>query len=317
MEQFVTQYPKHEAVPWVLEMLQPAYVKAGNIDKIIETGEKMAALDPDDIECALQTLKAVETKKDPDLIKKWSAATSAAARKYLASSGEKRPSDIEYAKQVDTYTEYTLYRAAVETPDPKKKLDLIETLEQRNPSCEYIAKFNRERFMAYRQTGANDKALALAEKVLATDQSDEQMLLVVADNYMQQKKEPEKVVAYTARIVELVNGRAKPANMTDEDWQKHKGALLCIAHFIGGKQQFVQNKFAAADKELREALPHIDASPALKPELLFYLGVANYKLEKPQEAANFFRACAAIKSPFQAEANKNVLRIRTEYRGIK
>ena len=39
--------------------------------------------------------------------------------------------------------------------------------------------------------------------------------------------------------------------------------------------------------------------------------------EKAQESANYFRACAAIKSPFQATAAANLKRIATEYHGIK
>ena len=39
--------------------------------------------------------------------------------------------------------------------------------------------------------------------------------------------------------------------------------------------------------------------------------------EKAQESANYFRACSALKSPFQATAAANLKRIMTEYHGIK
>ena len=45
--------------------------------------------------------------------------------------------------------------------------------------------------------------------------------------------------------------------------------------------------------------------PGLKPEMLFMLGLSDFKLasggnaDKAQESANYFRACAAIKSPYQ------------------
>jgi TolA-binding protein len=55
----------------------------------------------------------------------------------------------------------------------------------------------------------------------------------------------------------------------------------------------------------------------MKAEALFYLGQANYKLEKAQDAANFFRDCAAIKSRFQATAAKNLAAVKAQYRGIK
>jgi hypothetical protein len=91
---------------------------------------------------------------------------------------------------------------------------------------------------------------------------------------------------------------------------------------MNGKQYSVENKHAQADQELRKALPLVETNPALKPETLFLLGLANYKLasgspERAQESANFFRSCAAIKSPYQAIAAANLKRIQTEYHGIK
>jgi hypothetical protein len=47
------------------------------------------------------------------------------------------------------------------------------------------------------------------------------------------------------------------------------------------------------------------------------LGLANYKLERIQDAATFNRQCAAIKSPFQARAQQNLKAILSQYRGIK
>jgi len=55
----------------------------------------------------------------------------------------------------------------------------------------------------------------------------------------------------------------------------------------------------------------------VKAEVLFMLGFANYKLDKPQEAANFYKACAAIPGPMAAQANKDLAGLRTQYKGIK
>ena len=88
----------------------------------------------------------------------------------------------------------------------------------------------------------------------------------------------------------------------------------------------------AATKELRREMGRVafhlrkrkrrlgraaDAHPPMKAEALFYLGFANYKMEKPQEAANFYKACAAIKGPLQATAAKNLQGIKTQFRGIQ
>src|SRR5215471_1996548 len=113
LEQYVQQYPKSSDTPWALEQLQGLYVKANDPDKIISAGDRLLAIDPDDPEAALQCLKAAEAKKDLAGIKKYSAAASASARKMAsapkpsdADAAKTWESEVSYAKQVDTYTEY-------------------------------------------------------------------------------------------------------------------------------------------------------------------------------------------------------------------
>ena len=324
MEQFVEQFPKAEGTPWVLEQLQEIYVAAKDPDKVVSAGDKLLALDPDDAEAALQCLKAVEAKKDADAIKKYSAAASAAARKMAAAPQPKEADeveawkkDVDYARQVDTYSEYALYRAAVESRDPKAAIALGEMLEQRNPTGEYTVKVREPMFAAYRQAGATDQALALAERAAAAGEADEDMLLAVTDHYLQTKNEPEKAHAYSVKIVELMTAKAKPEGVSDADWTTRKNLVVGLAHYMNGKLYWNENRFPQADQALRSALPLVESNAALKPEVLYLLAYANYKLEKAQDAANYYRACAALKSPYQAMATKNLQAVKAQYTGIK
>ena len=330
LEQFASEFPKTEHTAWVLEQVQAFYVKGNQPDQIIAVGDKLLALDPDDPEASLQALKAAEAKKDVALIRKYSDATSTAARKMVATPQPKDAAEVnswkqevDYARQVGQYADYALFRAAIESRDPKVTIELGELLAQRSPDSEYNVKMREPVFLAYRQSGANDKAIAVAEKALATEQSNEDMLLVVADNYLQQKKEPEKVHAYSTKVVEIMNAKPKPEGASDADWSARKNLIVGVAHYINGKLYSTENKFPQADQELRKALPLVESNPALKPETLFLLGLSNYKMasggnaEKAQESANYFRACSLLKSPYQATAAANLKRIMTEYRGIK
>src|SRR4051794_7976331 len=285
MEQFAGQYPKAEQTAWVLEQLQARYVKANQPDQIIAAGDKLLAVDPDDPEAALQTLKASEAKKDLALIRKYSDVTYKNARKMTATPQPKETdqvdswkSQVDYARQVAQYADYALFRAGIEARDPKVTIEMSEALAQRSPDSEYNAKLRDAMFLAYRQSGANDKAVALAEKVLATDQTNEDMLLVVADSYLQQKKEPEKVHVYSAKIVEVMAAKPRPEGTSDADWAARKGLITGLAHFMNGKLYSSENKFSQSDQELRKALPLVESNAALKPETLFLLGLANYKM---------------------------------------
>src|SRR5574340_178481 len=324
MDKFVADYPKHEAVGWIYEQMQAAYVKANEHDKTLAVSEKIAALGAACPELAHQGLKAAEAKKDPDLVKKWSEITAGMAQKVAASTKPSEEDEVEswkarvdYARQVNTYTEYALYAAALQTPDRKKRIDLVEALEKRNPKSEYLTQAYPVLFTAYRQTKAEDKAVALAERVIATNPTDEDMLLVVAGKYLQEKKDPEKVHTYCEKAAEIAAAKPKPQGVTDTDWNRRKGLIVGAARFINGSLYYSESKFAQADKELREALPHLEGNIAMKAEALYYLGFANYKMEKPQDAVNYYKACAAIKSRFQAVANKNLTAIKSEYTGIR
>jgi len=323
-DQFCTEYPKNGSTAWALEALQALYVKAGQFDKIIATGEKLLAIDPDDPESALQNLKAAENLKDLPAIRKWSAAASANARKMASEPQPAAAADIDtwknevsYAKQVDVYSEYALFRVAVESRDPKTTIEFAEDLEHRNPNSQYIAQTEGALFTAYRQAGANDKAVALAEKVLATDQSNEDMMLVVADDYASKQKNPEKVHWYAARAAEIMEAKPAPQGVGEADWSAHQKAVIGIARYLNGKLYYSEKKWTDADRELRAALPLVEANAAVKAEVLFDLGFANFSLQKPQEAANFYRACAAQPGPFQAQAAKNLQGVKSQYTGVK
>jgi hypothetical protein len=323
LEQFAAEYPQHEDIGWVYEQMLDAYLKAANGAKALEAGEKLAAIPPECVETALQTLKAAELTKDPTAVLKWSAKTSELARKVVATPQPAESAEVEnwkarvdYAKQVDTYTEYSLYALPLQITDPKQQIVLLEALQQRNPQSEYFAKSVETLFLAYQKSGANDKALALAQQAATAAQPSEDILLVLADDSLK-KKDADKVHAYTAKIIEVMNAKAKPEGVADTDWTRRKNSILGLAYYISGKQYYNDTKFAPADKDLRQALPLEEGNANIRPEVLYLLGYANYKLEKIPDAVNFYKQCAAVKSPFQAPATKNLTAIRAQYHGVK
>jgi hypothetical protein len=324
MEKFAGQAPKHEAIGWVYEQMQTAYLKAGQPDKALEVGDKLIAMDADDLDAAHQNLKAAEAKKDPDLIRKWSNQTSQIAQKVIASPQPKDAEEVDawkksvdFAKQLDTYTEYSLFSGAMQTQDPRKRIDLADALTARNPKSRYLPALAEMRFNAYRQLGDNAKALAAAEKTIETDQSSEDMLIFVAYQYAEKKRDPDKVIAYSAKIVELMNTKPKPEGVSDDDWAKKKKTMSGLAHNMSGKILFEQKKLASADKEFRAALPLVEGNDQLKAETLFYAGLVNYQMKNLSDALKFNQQCAAIKSPFQAQAAKNASVMRQQGAGAK
>lgn len=330
MEEFAQKYPKHEGAGWVLEQLVTGYIKANQFDNVLTTGGKLLAMDPDDVATAHNCLKAAEGKKDPNLIKLWAGNTSKLARKAVAAP---KPADeeevehwknsVDYAKQVDTYTEYSLYATALSASDPNQKIMLYETLVAQNPQSQYIGQLTGPYFLALRQANANDKALAFAEKTLEKDQSNEDMLLVVIDNNFNKKTNPDQVVAFGNKLAEVMASKPKPEGVSDADWEKRKNLMTGLGYWYAGVTLGNQSKFPETDTTLRKALPLVQDNEQLKAQALFYLGLANYKMGEPKkdkkylaEALKFNQQCAAIKSPLSGQAAKNAAVIKQQL-GVK
>ncbi|MEP6534553.1 MAG: hypothetical protein ABJF23_04505, partial [Bryobacteraceae bacterium] len=327
LEQFLAQFAdKQEATAWVLSQLQPLYLKTGNNDKAIGTGEKLLALDADDIDSSYNNLKAAEAKKDADGIMKWSAATSQIARKVVKSTkregedAEEWKQAVDYAKQVETYTEYALYLAALQSTDPAKVMALADALEKRNPESQYIAMVMEKYAASARQANALPKAVEFGERAYARNQFNADMLLAMSDSYMQ-KQQFDKALTYSSKAVEVMSAQAKPEGYSDADWTKKKTSIIGLGNWMSGVSLSSQNKYAPADKALRAALPDIKDNQQLMGGALFHLGLVNYKMGQASkskvqinDALKFSQQCAALSGPFQAQAQKNVKVIKTEFK---
>ena len=326
MEQFTEKFPKHEAAAWVYAQLAPAYLKANQPDKSMAAAEKLLALDPGDVEIAHGALKAAEAKKDPDGIRKWAVITSDAARKMVASPQPKDEDEVEewkrlvdFSKQVDTYTEYSMYAAALQTTDARKRIELFETIEKRNPQSQYVQQSLEPYLAALTMAGEKAKAAQVAEKAASSANAGEDVILAAASGAYEAKNF-EKASGYSEKLIALLNSKPKPETMAEADWHKKKNLMLGVAYWMNGVIQSNAGRWVEADKTLRTALPLSEENKALAAEALFHLGLANYKLgDKPQdskrilEALQFNQRCAAIPGPFQAQARKNIAAIRSQY----
>ena len=327
MEQFAAEHAKHEAAGWVLSQMQLAYSKAGNHDKTIATGEKLLALDNTDIEAAYANLKAAEAKKDSHEIAKWAGVTADIAVKVPSlpkradQSDDEHKHAIDFATQVVKYTEYAIYASALQETDPAKIIKLADVLEQRNPKSEYITQLMPKYAAAARQVNAIPSAVAFGERTLERGQMHEDLLLLMTDNAMQQKN-ADKVLAYANRLIELMSTKPKPEGVADADWDKKKNTTIGLANWMAGMSAAGQNRLAQADKSLRAALPYIKDNEQLLAPALFQLGIANYQMGRGKsrqqlaDALSFLKQCAAIKSNYQAQAQKNVSVILKETGGV-
>ncbi|HYO82602.1 MAG TPA: hypothetical protein VES20_14455 [Bryobacteraceae bacterium] len=328
MESFVSKYGKHAAAGWVWSQLQPAYNKAGNFDKAVQAGEQLFAIDAGDMDAAYGSLKASEGKKDAPGVLKWAVTTSDLARKTATAPKREDQTDEEYkqavdfAKQVDTYTEYSLYATGLAEPNPQNVVQLAHALEARNPNSQYLPQVMSRYAWAAREAKVMPEAVAFGERAFARKQFNEDLLAAMADYYLNANpKQPEKVLEFSGKLVEVISSKPRPEGVSEADWAKKKSLMLGLGHWMAGSTYGSQSKHALTDKSFRSALPYIKDNDQLLAGALFHLGVANYQIGKGKntqqmvEAVNFMKQCAALKSPYQAKAQQNLAVMRKETGG--
>lgn len=320
-EEFLQKYPNHAGKAYASEQLAPLYLKAGQHDKAIAATEIALAAQPANSSIAYNALQACEAKKDPDCVIAWSNKTVDAAKKLLAG---KKPDDEEeedwakeqdYAKQVTARCEYSLYAAMLWTQDNAKVVALGDALEKMNPESQYFPQAAGRYALALQQSGNKDKAGAVAEKALAKEKTNEDLMLIASDMYLSgTNKNADKSVEYAQMLVNTMSSKPMPQGVDPAAWDKRKNAMLGLGHWMAGSALATQNKWAETDKAFRDALPFIKDNVDLLAPAYFYLGLANYNMSKvpkanPKlraEAKRFSELCAAIKSPYQGQAIKNL-----------
>ena len=274
----------------------------------------LVAAQDQDMDKNYQDLQEAVTKKDAALVKKFAVATSKQVREEIAapaldSDAEKAawPKRLEYLKSVDLYTEYALYATAIQGP-AAVTLDLLSTLEQQNPKSKYLEDAYGPYFKALTETGAGAKISAVAEKALANNPENVDLLAVMAEG-ANSRSQIAQAGAYSQRLIAALGKKPRP----------EKAGALARAYLLSGLSRMAGQQWMLADQDLRAALPSVRGSEASMSIVLFNLGVANYQLGKMLnskgkvlEGIKFSEQAAQIKGPYQAQAYSNVNAMKRE-----
>ena len=326
LERFVEQYPQASSIAWVYEQLLPIYEEAQQFDRELATAESLLALDPLELDAAHHALRASEAKKDPALIEKYAQLAWDLASKSAQSP---KPVDedevagwtklIGFARDVMSYAEYVLYSQARESADPQKKNELIQAIEQRNPQSKYIEMAKKDYFHAFQETETPEQTAALAEKTLADEPDNEDMLMTVAQYYFQHEKELPKVVSYAQRTIDVLGRKPQPEGVSEEDWAAKKTHYTGVANWMIGVIYAQDGRYSSSDRYLRPAVEQVH-EPKLLAAAYYYLGYDNYAIAvelhdrgRAQEALKYTKLCAEMSGPFQSPAQRNLQVLKSDF----
>lgn len=317
LEQFAVQYPSHPAAAWVYDQLQPIYLSQKDWDLAMHIGTLRLAIEPENLEAAKIALRAAEAKLDPEQTAMWAER----AWRVAAAIASKGGPTVADARATQNYAEFCLFSAEQKTTDLHARLELLQALDQGMPSNQYSQKLAGEYFGIYRQIGPEEKAVEMAEKILQSDADNLDAIMFLAEVHFRKdgQHEREKVISLTGKAIETLEKKPRPESENEADWDKKKPQMLGTAYYMGGVSSSFLSSYAKADTMLRAALPYLK-DPAMEAAALYHLGMANYRLAdkgggpmRSMDALRFMRRCAAIRSPFQELAIRNIETIKTEY----
>lgn len=329
LEQFVEQFPKAPAIAWAYEELLPIYLAGEQFDKAMTAGEKLLALDALDLDAADDALHAAEAKKDTGLIIKYAELTWDRAVKTAQTPQPGEPAGPDavanwakqtaFARDAMTYAEYMLYSAAKDSGDAETKSQAVQAIESRNPQSKYLQPAKDELTLAVEKGGTPDEKLAFAQRTLAKEPDNEDMLMVVAQYYMQHDRELPTVLNYSLRVIELLRQKAMPDDLTPEAWVEKRSNYTALAHWMAGVVYAQDGSWSLSDRHLREAMPHINGT-AMLAAAYFYLGYDHYALASKlhdqshvQDALKYNKLCAGMESPFREPAQRNLEVLKNEF----
>jgi len=287
-------------------------------------GTGYAAAAAEDLDSSYQNLQEAVAKKDAAQVKKLSAETFVIAHQ---AAGEAEPAAadekdawkhrVAYANEVESYTEYALYAVAVQS-EPAVMIDLMAALEAQNPKSKYLDQGYGAYFAALARNKEEAKIVPLAEKAIASLPQNPDLLLVLAESAMSHKQN-DRALSYANRLVAAAGKRAKPESVPAADWERSRSTWLGHGYWIAGTLNADKQLYAAADKNLRAALPLVKGDDYRTGVALFYLGVVDYQIgkatldkKKVLEAAQFSDEAAKINTPVAHQAWLNSQNMKTE-----
>jgi len=201
------------------------------------------------------------------------------------------------------------YKGLVTLPEndrttPDKKIQLGQQFLEKYPGSRYEESVYNQLVTAYYAKQDWNNFYASADKVIAIDSDDVDVLTVVGlvIPHLYSKDDPDadkkldKAESYEKHAIEVIPALQKPDNLSDGQFAQAKAGKLAQAHSALGLVYFRMQDFGDSVKELQLAMIGDDTPD---PTDLFALGVGLQQLKRNSEAADAFAKCAQIPGGLQ------------------
>jgi tetratricopeptide (TPR) repeat protein len=292
------------------------YISAKNYDKAFEYGDKLFALDPDNLANGVNMVRAAQEKGDTDKMFSYGDKVAGILQRYNALPAPQGKSPESWADQkkrtVDSahdnliYVQQLLFNGAYKTPDATKRAALLVRVAQMFPDSPYADQALGVAAASYQQAQNAPKMLEVANGLLAKDPNNVGMLILRADYYAEKGEQLDKAEADAKKVVSVLDSAKKPDGVTDEQWQQQTMLQKGLALSDLGQVNIQKKDNTKAVENLKAAAPMLKSDVNSYARNQYRLGFALLNLKRMPEAKAAFTDAASVNSPYKGPAQEKL-----------
>ena len=319
LDKLMADYGKGDLELLCDQLYVNTYQTMKNDDKVIEYGQKVLELDPTDFSTVVTLARAEQDKKDTDKLFTYGEQAAAILARFKAAPAPHEMPEADWEqqkaaalKEAETdlaYLEYAMYSAAFETAQPAAKAALFERFVAGFPASQYAENALEGAASAYQQAQNFPKMIEVAQKVLAVNPNNVDMLLLLSDSWSEQQKELDKSEAYAKKALQLLATATKPEALTPEQWQQRVNLQKGMAESVLGQVYVIRSRNPAAIEAFKVANPLLKSNDILYGRNLYRLGFTLAKMQRMEEAKSVLNEAVKVNSPYRALAQQTLDKI--------
>jgi len=288
------------------------YLSQKNYAKTYEYGDKLFAIDPDNLLNAVSLVRAASEEGNTDKLLGYGEKSSALLQRFSASAPPSGMSEDQWKQQKASalqssadnihYIEYALYTGVLHTKDAAKRAGQLSKFAELFPASTYANQALGVAASSYQEVQNIPKMLEVANGLLAKDPNNLGMMLLLADYYGEKGEQLDKAEAYAKKAASLADSAAKPEGIADDQWKQQTTLQKGLAFSALGQVNLQKKDNALAVTNLQAAAPLVKADNFSYARNQFRLGYAFLNLKKLAEAKQAFTDAASVNTPYKQPA---------------
>ncbi|HEY6384341.1 MAG TPA: hypothetical protein VIX91_01525 [Candidatus Acidoferrum sp.] len=288
------------------------YITQKNYDKAFEYGDKLFALDPDNLANAVNMVRAASEKGDIDKLMAYGEKVPAILQRYKAlpapdgveaSTWQRQQNEaLDSSKDNITYIEQAMFLGFYRSTNAAKRAALLTRFVQLFPDSQFANQALGVAATSYQQAQNVPKMLEVANGLLAKDPNNIGMLLLLSDYYSEKGEQLDKAEAYAKKVIVLLGAATKPEGVTDEQWQQQISLQKGLALSALGQVNIQKKDNEQAVQNFKAAGPLLKSDEGSYGRNQYRLGFALLNLKKNAEAKDAFTQSASVNSAYKALA---------------